>query len=52
MKVNKISITEFNENISKWIEESGKVPVALTKKGIVVAYIINRGIWKYIEGKI
>ena len=52
MKVKKISITEFNQNISFWIDESQREPIALTKKGIVVAYIVNRKLWQYLEEKI
>ena len=52
MKVKKISITEFNQNISEWIEASRYQPIALTKKGIVVAYIVSRQIWEHIKEKI
>jgi antitoxin (DNA-binding transcriptional repressor) of toxin-antitoxin stability system len=52
MKVKRISITEFNQNISQWIEESNVEPIALTKKGIVVAYIVNRKLWKYLEERL
>lgn len=38
----KISITEFNDNISHYIDLSRKEPVELTKRGIVVAVIISK----------
>lgn len=38
----RISITEFNDNISFFIGKSKHEPVELTKRGILVAAIINR----------
>lgn len=38
----KISITEFNDNISFYIGKSKTEPIELTKRGILVAVIINR----------
>ena len=38
----KISITEFNDNISLYIEKSRKEPIFLSKRGIVVAVIISK----------
>jgi PHD/YefM family antitoxin component YafN of YafNO toxin-antitoxin module len=52
MKVIKISITEFNENISMWIDEGRRQPIALTKKGIVVAYIISRSLFEFVKEKV
>jgi|GEM_PF-6265408 prevent-host-death family protein len=38
----KVSITEFNDNISMYIEMARKEPIELTKRGIVVAVIISK----------
>jgi PHD/YefM family antitoxin component YafN of YafNO toxin-antitoxin module len=38
----KISITEFNDNISFYILKSKHEPIELTKRGILVAAIINK----------
>lgn len=38
----KISITEFNNNISLYISKAKKEPVELTNHGIIVAVIISK----------
>lgn len=38
----KISITEFNDNISFYIDKSKTEPIFLSKRGIVVAVIISK----------
>lgn len=41
----KISITEFNNNISIYIAKSKTEPILLTKKGIVIAVIISKKVY-------
>lgn len=38
----KISITEFNDNISYYIEKAKFEPIELSKRGITVAVIISK----------
>lgn len=38
----KVSITEFNDNISYYISLSKNEPILLTKRDIVVAVIISK----------
>jgi prevent-host-death family protein len=38
----KISITEFNDNISFYIDKARKEPIQLSKRGIIVAVIISK----------
>jgi prevent-host-death family protein len=38
----KISITEFNDNISYYIDKSKTEPILLSKRGIVIAVIISK----------
>jgi len=38
----RVSITEFNDNISFYILKSRTEPIELTKRGILVAVIINK----------
>ena len=38
----KISITEFNDNISQYITLSRQEPIFLSKRGITVAVIISK----------
>jgi len=45
----KVSITEFNDNISFYIEKAKTEPIELTKHGIVVAVIISREIYDQIK---
>lgn len=44
----KVSITDFNANISYYIDLSKKEDIELTKRGVVVAIIISRA--KYERG--
>ena len=37
-----ISITEFNNNISYYIDLAKKEPIKLSKRGIIVAVIISK----------
>ena len=37
-----ISISEFNDNISYYIDLARKEPIKLTKRGIIVAVIISK----------
>lgn len=37
-----ISITEFNNNISYYIDLAKKEPIQLSKRGIIVAVIISK----------
>jgi prevent-host-death family protein len=37
-----ISITEFNDNISTYIEKSKTEPIFLSKRGIIIAVIISK----------
>ena len=37
-----ISITEFNDNISYYIDLAKKEPIKLSKRGIIVAVIISK----------
>lgn len=41
----KISITDFNDNISFYITKSKSEPIMLTKHGIVVAVIISKKVY-------
>ena len=41
----KISITEFNDNISYYISKSKFEPILLTKRGITVAVIISKKVY-------
>lgn len=41
----KVSITEFNDNISFYIDKCKTEPVLLSKRGIVVAVIISKKIY-------
>lgn len=41
----KISITEFNDNISFYIDKARQEPVLLTKHGITVAVIISKKLY-------
>ena len=41
----KISITEFNDNISYYISLSKSEPIMLTKRGIVIAVIISKKVY-------
>ena len=38
----KLSVTDFNDNISLYINKSKNEPIELTKRGIVVAVIISK----------
>lgn len=38
----KLSITEFNDNISFYISKAKSEPIELTKRGVVVAVIISK----------
>jgi len=38
----RISITEFNNNISIYIDKAKKEPILLMKRGVVVAVIISK----------
>lgn len=38
----KVSITEFNDNISFYIAKSKTEPILLSKRGIVIAVIISK----------
>lgn len=37
-----ISITEFNNNISYYIDLAKKEPIKLSKRGIIIAVIISK----------
>ena len=41
----KISITQFNDNISYYIDMAKKEPILLSKRGIVVAVIISKKVY-------
>lgn len=41
----KVSITEFNDNISTYIAKSKTEPIFLTKRGICVAVIISKKVY-------
>ena len=45
----KISISEFNDNISFYIDKSKHEPIELTKRGILVAVIINKSNYEKIK---
>jgi hypothetical protein len=42
----KISITDFNSNISYYISLSQKEPIELLKRGVVVAVIISKKLYE------
>lgn len=47
----KISVTDFNNNISLYITKANKEPIELMKRGVVVAVIVSKKIYEEYQGQ-